>query len=120
MPDAMSGKRVPSRELFDLVAGHFRVLGEPARLALLHSLADGERSAASLLAETKISQANLSKHMTVLCQAGFVTRRREGPYVHYQLADARVLSLCELMCDRLESDAISAHELIATRMLQED
>jgi len=100
--------RGPNRALFDLVAGHFRVLGEPVRLELLHALADGERSAASLLAETGMSQANLSKHMAVLCGAGFVRRRRSGAFVHYQLSDARVLALCELMCARIEADTTAA------------
>ena len=101
-------KRLPTRELFDLVAGQFRVLGEPARLELLHALAGGERSASSLLAETRMSQASLSKHMAVLCGAGFVSRRRDGAFVRYQLADNRVLSLCDLMCGRLEADAATA------------
>ncbi len=97
-----------------MVARHFRVLGEPVRLALLHALSDGERPASALLAETRMSQANLSKHMTVLCAAGFVRRRRDGAFVHYALADARVLGLCELMCDRLEADAAHAGGLIAS------
>jgi DNA-binding transcriptional ArsR family regulator len=114
-PSAVKTKRAPSRALFDLVAEHFRVLGEPARLELLHALSDGERSAASLLEATGMSQANLSKHMAVLCRAAFVRRRREGSFVHYELADARVLSLCALMCDRMEADTAIASALLAAR-----
>lgn len=108
-------KRVPNRALFESVAGHFRVLGEPARLELLHALEDGERSAGSLLEQTGMSQANLSKHMTVLCGASFVRRRRDGAFVHYRLSDDRVLTLCELMCDRIEVDVTTAHALIGAR-----
>lgn len=108
-------KRVPNRALFELVAEHFRVLGEPVRLELLHALYDGERSASSLLEETGMSQANLSKHMTVLCGAGFVRRRRDGAFVHYRLSDQRVLPLCELMCDRIEADVTNTHKLIVAR-----
>lgn len=115
MSRAVKPKRVPTRKLFDLVAGHFRVLGEPVRLELLHELSDGERSAGSLLVGTGMSQANLSKHMTVLCGAGFVRRRRDGAFVHYRLSDERVLPLCELMCDRIEADVTSTHKLIAAR-----
>jgi DNA-binding transcriptional ArsR family regulator len=112
---ARARRRAPTRQLFDLVAEHFRVMGEPARLELLHALQTGERSAASLLAEVRMSQANLSKQMAVLCAAGFVHRRRDGAFVHYRLADERVLALCELMCDHLDADAAHVRALTATR-----
>ena len=107
--------RVPTRELYALIAEHFRVLGEPARLELLHALADGERSAAELMVETGLAQANLSKHMSQLCSTGFVTRRRDGAYVHYALADGRVLKLCEIMCGSVEDAAATRQALAATR-----
>jgi DNA-binding transcriptional ArsR family regulator len=107
--------RQPSRALYEAIAQHFRVLGEPARLDLLHLLSDGPESASALLARTGMSQAGLSKHMTALAAAGFVRRWREGPYVHYALADDRVLALCELMCDRLETAAASTYEIVASR-----
>lgn len=107
--------RVPTRELYALIAEHFRVLGEPARLELLHALAGGERSAASLMAETRLAQANLSKHMSLLCGTGFVTRRRDGVYVYYALADERVLQLCEIMCGSVEDAAATRHTLAAVR-----
>lgn len=108
-------RREPSRALYEAIAQHFRVLGEPARLDLLHVLSEGSRSASALLARTGMSQAGLSKHMSALCAAGFVRRWRDGAYVHYALADDRVLALCELMCDRLESAAASTFEIVAAR-----
>lgn len=108
-------QRTPSPELFEVVARHFRVLGEPARLDLLHALAEGEQTAASLMERTGLSQAGLSKHMSVLCAAGFARRWREGTYVRYGLADERILALCELMCDRIETAANRTFDLVAPR-----
>lgn len=105
--------RAPSPELFEVVARHFRILGEPARLDILHTLARGEQSAASLMERTGLSQAALSKHMSVLCAAGFARRWREGAYVRYALADDRVLVLCELMCDRIETATGRTFDLVA-------
>jgi ArsR family transcriptional regulator len=107
--------RTPSPELFEMVARHFRVLGEPVRLDILHALAEGEQSAASLQERTGLSQGGLSKHMTALCAVGFVRRRREGAYVRYALADARILKLCELMCDRIETVTNRTFNLVASR-----
>ena len=83
------------------VAGRFRALGEPARLAILQALRNGERCVSDLESDTGLNQANLSRHLQVLAAAGFVRRRKDGLYVHYDLADANVLRLCELMCARV-------------------
>jgi DNA-binding transcriptional ArsR family regulator len=83
------------------VADRFRALGEPARLRVLQALCDGERCVGDLEADTGLNQANLSRHLQVLAAAGFVKRRKEGLYVYYDLADANVLRLCELMCARV-------------------
>ena len=117
MPSAVKQKRKRTRspELFALVAGHFRVLGEPARLELLHALEAGERSVAFLMTETGTSQANLSKHMAVLCAAGFVRKRRDGQFVYYELGDESVLALCELMCRRVEASAANALAVFGSR-----
>ncbi len=108
-------QRAPNPALFEVVARHFRVLGEPARLELLHVLAEGEQSAAALMQRSGLSQAGLSKHMSVLCAAGFARRWREGAYVRYALADPRILKLCELMCDRIETATNRTFELVSAR-----
>jgi ArsR family transcriptional regulator len=83
------------------VADRFKALAEPSRLQLLQALRDGDASVGELVDRTGLSQANVSKHLAVLLAAGFVSRRRHGLFVHYQLADRDVLRLCEIMCNRL-------------------
>ena len=48
-----------------------------------------------------MGQANVSRHLAILFNHGLVSRERDGVYVRYELADADVLKLCELVCDRL-------------------
>ena len=88
-----------STGLLELVAGHFKGLGAPGRLRLLLLLGDGERTVGELVERTGLPQASVSKHLQQLHALGFVSRRREGVHVHYALADAEVIALCELMCD---------------------
>ena len=83
------------------VAERFRALGEPARLAILQALCDGERCVGDLASDTRLNQANLSRHLQVLSATGFVKRRKDGLFVFYALADSNVLRLCELMCARV-------------------
>jgi DNA-binding transcriptional ArsR family regulator len=108
-------RRQATPALLELIAERFRALGEPARLVILHALERGERSVSELAAVTRLSQGNLSKHLKQLHALGFLKRRREGAFVHYSLADANVLALCEIMCDRLEADVEAAQVLVKTR-----
>ncbi len=94
-------RRTPTRALLARVASRFRALAEPARLTVLHALEDGPLHVGALVARTGLTQANLSKHLQVLHAEGFVTRARDGMFVRYALADAQVLQLCALMCDRI-------------------
>ena len=92
-------------EMMALVAERFKALGEPARLRLLNALRAGERTVSELMEDTGLSQANVSKHLQLLRSLGFVTRRKEGLYVRYALADEDVFALCDLMCGRLAKEA---------------
>ena len=88
------------------VAERFRVLGEPARLRILNVLRTyPELTVSQLVEATQLGQANLSKHLQLLHGGGFVSRRREGLYVWYSLADAGTAALCDVMCARLEREA---------------
>jgi DNA-binding transcriptional ArsR family regulator len=98
---ARSGPAPMPRQLVAQVADRFKALAEPSRLELLQALRDGSASVSELVARTGLSQANVSKHLAVLLAAGFVSRRRQGLFVHYELADRDVLRLCEIMCGRL-------------------
>ncbi|MEK7402622.1 MAG: metalloregulator ArsR/SmtB family transcription factor [Gemmatimonadota bacterium] len=86
-----------------LVAERFKALGEPARLRILQSLCDGERCVSELEEDTGLNQANLSRHLQVLSATGLVSRRKDGLFVYYALADRSVLRMCELMCGRLKN-----------------
>lgn len=100
-------------DLLALIAERFKVLAEPVRLAILERLRRGERTVSQLVAETGHGQANVSKHLQMLRQFGFVERRRAGSYVYYALADRRVERLCEIMCDRLEAEARDRRRALA-------
>jgi DNA-binding transcriptional ArsR family regulator len=88
-------------ELLELIAERFKALAEPARLRILSSLRDGERSVSELMEDTGLGQANISKHLQMLHSLGFVERRKEGLFVHYRLADESVFQLCDIVCGRL-------------------
>ena len=89
-------------EVLELVAARFKVLAEPMRLRLLQLLESGERTVGELVTETGAGQANVSKHLTLLAEAGMVGRRKEGLNVYYFIADPMVFELCKLVCGSLQ------------------
>jgi DNA-binding transcriptional ArsR family regulator len=100
-------------DLLALIAERFKVLAEPARLEILNALRRRELSVSDIVEATGLGQANVSKHLQLLHAQGFVSRRKEGLYAYYALADERVFQLCEMMCDRLTTEATVRRRLLA-------
>jgi ArsR family transcriptional regulator len=91
-----------SEEAIALVARRFAVLSEPTRLRLLRFLMSGEMHVNALVAASGGSQANISRHLQTLAEAGMVARRKEGLLVFYSIVDPTIAQLCELVCSSLE------------------
>ncbi len=98
--------------LAELIAQRFRVIGEPMRIRLLDSLRDGEATVGELTGAVGATQQNVSKHLTVLHQAGIVSRRKDGTCVHYAIADESVFELCEQVCGGLRNQLRELDEIL--------
>jgi len=83
------------------VAEYFKVLSEVSRLQVLCCLKAGPKNVTEVMEETGLGQANASKHLKILAQAGVVSRRPQGTSVYYEISDPLIFDLCELVCDRL-------------------
>ena len=84
--------------LIELVAGRFRVLGEPMRIKLLDRLRDGDATVGELQDALGASQQNVSKHLGILLSAGMVHRVKRGNSAVYSISDPTVFELCEQVC----------------------
>ncbi len=88
-------------EVVQQVAEYFSLLSEPMRLRLLHLLRNEEKCVQELVEATQTSQANVSKHLKVMWQAGILSRRSEGTSAYYRVEDEMIFELCNQVCDRL-------------------
>ena len=62
----------------------FRTLADPTRRAIFERLCrDGEQTVSALTARAKVSQPAVSKHLSLLKEAGLVRDRHEGRQTHY-------------------------------------
>ena len=91
-----------------------QALSEPHRMAILSMLADGERPAGDFVDALPIAQPTVSKHLSVLREAGLVTVRKDAQRRLYSLNPAPLKELDlwlaryrRLWTDRL--DALEAH-----------
>ena len=64
----------------------FKAFCDENRLQILTLLQGGEKCACKLLEEMQITQPTLSHHMKILCDAGVVTGRKEGKWMHYSIS----------------------------------
>ena len=84
-----------------LMADFFKVLSEASRLQIVCAMKNGPRNVTQIIEATGLGQANVSKHLKILTQAGIASRQQQGPNVYYQIANPFVFELCDLVCDSL-------------------
>jgi len=80
------------------MANLFAKLSDPVRLRILQSLREGPLSVGEIHRDCRLKQANTSKHLRVLREAGLVSPHREGTKVHYTISEPLIFGLCDLAC----------------------
>ena len=87
------------------VAALFATLSEPTRLRILQVVQHGPVSVGEIVEATGMKQANASKQLGILYQAGVVDRTRDGNLVRYSIKMPIIYDLCHLVCNGLRDDA---------------
>jgi ArsR family transcriptional regulator, arsenate/arsenite/antimonite-responsive transcriptional repressor len=86
----------------------FHALSDETRLAVVEMLHDGERCVCDLQDALDVAQSRLSFHLKVLKDAGLVTDRKEGRWVHYALNSAALAELMTIAGDLKPSRRVLA------------
>lgn len=92
---------------FESAADLFRVMSAPMRLKIINCLCDGEKNVSYLLTRVNTTQPNMSQHLNTLYQAGVLAKRREGVQIFYRIADQRIVSICEAVCQNIAAKSVS-------------
>ena len=106
--------------IFELQAEICRTLSHPARIAMLHLMADEPREVGRLAEAVGISQPNASKHLAVMRAAGLVEAMRDGRGSVYRLTDPGVIGACDVMADVMRRRLARLAELSAAIEKAED
>ena len=92
-----NSSKLSTPEELERIAARFRALGEPMRLRILQTVCKEPRSVNDIVEATGATQANVSKHLSLLAAAGILGREKDGQRVFYGVKDKLAVKLCELV-----------------------
>jgi len=84
-------------ELYKKHAEICKTLASPVRLEIINLLRGKERSVNELMKLAKLSQSNVSQHLTILRQNNIVSTKRKGKNIYYKLAYPEMIKACDIM-----------------------
>jgi ArsR family transcriptional regulator len=80
--------RVPAAKLPSTTSAPaevFKAIGHPARVTIVRELAHGEKCVCELVSAVGLGWSSVSRHLSVLREAGVVSDERRGLQVYYRL-----------------------------------
>lgn len=97
--------------VYELQAEISKTLANPIRLAILHSLRDGEKTVNELATLLGVRQSNLSQHLAVLRQRGIVKTRKQGASIFYRVFNPKINQACDMVREVLMDQLRQKQEL---------
>ncbi|MEK6892022.1 MAG: metalloregulator ArsR/SmtB family transcription factor [Nanoarchaeota archaeon] len=85
------------RKLYEIHAEICKVFSNSTRLEILNLLRDKELSVTELIDKTKLSQANISQHLSIMKSKDIVTSNRKGKNVYYKLTNPKIIKAFDII-----------------------
>jgi DNA-binding transcriptional ArsR family regulator len=89
----VKAKKIAIRIEFGEFADLFQALSDETRQRILVLLDEKERSVNDLVKEFNLSQPSISRHLSILKNAGLIQKQRKGQQVMYSI-DPEKIGLC--------------------------
>lgn len=84
-------------------------LSDENRLRILLSLCNGKKTVSTIVEEMNLSQPLVSHHLKELRRCLLVTVERKGLFVHYEIADKRIIDIVRQLA-HLATDLLSQRD----------
>ncbi|HEY85621.1 MAG TPA: winged helix-turn-helix transcriptional regulator [Chloroflexi bacterium] len=110
-------KKPETQELRTMHAMLCQAIADPTRIALLYELNDGPKNVTQLVNALSLPQGTVSRHLKTLRERYLVHTRRDGSYIHYELADSRVIDALDLM-RAIKSDILARQRNLAEAVMK--
>ena len=89
------------KELYKIHAEMCKVFSNATRIEMLNLLRDKELSVTELIRQTRLSQANISQHLSIMKAKGIVTSRRRGKNIYYKLENPKIIKAFDIIREAL-------------------
>jgi len=100
------------RSIFEIQADLCRCMSSAIRIEIVHVLRDGPQRVSEIARITGHPQASISRHLSMLRNGGVVIAHRHAQDVVYQIANPKIVSICDLMRDVLVEEASRRSKLV--------
>ncbi|MDO8553859.1 MAG: metalloregulator ArsR/SmtB family transcription factor [Candidatus Micrarchaeota archaeon] len=94
------------KEIYQLHAEMCKVFSNSTRLEILNLLRDSELTVSELIDKTKLSQSNVSQHLSIMKSKGILVSRRKGMNTYYTLSNPKIINafdiIREILIERLK------------------
>jgi ArsR family transcriptional regulator len=101
-----------NQKILEGQASILKALGQPTRLQILDLLREGERCVCEIFPAINQEQANVSKHLSILKQAGILESRKDGLRILYRIKTPEILDLLTGVSKLLKAQANEQHRLM--------
>jgi ArsR family transcriptional regulator len=86
---------------YKIKADFLKALAHPVRLQIIELLKNGEKNVGSIMKALSIQQSSLSRHLTVLREAGILKSRQQGTVIYYNIEDHNIFHVLRPIADML-------------------
>ena len=101
-----------SKKMFKLMAEVISASGHEIRLAILDYLKDGEQCVCDIAEHVGANRSNVSRHLTVMLNAGLVSQRKEGLKMMYTLRTPCILNITKCVSGVLRKRARETSDIL--------
>lgn len=102
------------KKLYEEKAKVIAAAGHPIRLAIIDFLAGGEQCVCDIARHVDAQRSNVSRHLSVLLQAGIVAHRKDGLKMMYSLRTPCILNFAQCVEGVLREHAREAAAVLKT------
>ena len=93
----------------------FKALGHPVRLLMADALREGEKCVCELQALSGLDMSTVSKHLSLLREAGIVSAEKRGTSMYYRLSMCCLDSFLACTAEMIQDHALQQYSMIKGR-----
>jgi ArsR family transcriptional regulator len=101
------------KRMYKLMAEVISAAGHEIRLAILDYLKEGEQCVCDIADHVDANRSNVSRHLTVMLNAGLVAQRKDGLKMMYSLCTPCILNITSCVTGVLRKRAQETNEVLA-------